>query len=329
MRLICPNCGAQYEVPEGAVPETGRDVECSNCGETWFVQPGGAEAQEPPAVEAPQPSTPPEDEPEPEPAEPPRTDRPRRRELDPHVASVLQAERDLAARRRAEREAQSFESQPDLALEQVPETARPRREPQPQQFDETDEAAEPFAFVPSEPPEAEEDPERPEDAADQDVEVEPSAETTEPERDEATAPVRDTEDHIAHDPGPTEQTPAERAAAAEGFQRRELLPDIDTINSSLQPRQGSSNAKRWQVQSTGAELREQRRRGGFRIGFLTVLLLALLLTLAYGQADRIARTVPAASPLLESYVETVNAGRLWLDLHLQEVLAQLETLAQQ
>ncbi|MGJ5621471.1 zinc-ribbon domain-containing protein, partial [Sulfitobacter sp. MF3-043] len=32
MRLICPNCDAQYEV----MPTDGRDVQCSNCGQTWF-----------------------------------------------------------------------------------------------------------------------------------------------------------------------------------------------------------------------------------------------------------------------------------------------------
>lgn len=36
MRLICPNCGAQYEVDDGVIPEAGRDVQCSACGHTWF-----------------------------------------------------------------------------------------------------------------------------------------------------------------------------------------------------------------------------------------------------------------------------------------------------
>ncbi|MEO0371991.1 MAG: zinc-ribbon domain-containing protein, partial [Pseudomonadota bacterium] len=36
MRLICPNCAAQYEVPEDVIPEGGRDVQCSACGDTWF-----------------------------------------------------------------------------------------------------------------------------------------------------------------------------------------------------------------------------------------------------------------------------------------------------
>ncbi|MEO9466630.1 zinc-ribbon domain-containing protein, partial [Sulfitobacter pontiacus] len=36
MRLICPNCDAQYEVPDEVMPSSGRDVQCSNCGQTWF-----------------------------------------------------------------------------------------------------------------------------------------------------------------------------------------------------------------------------------------------------------------------------------------------------
>ncbi len=46
MRLVCPNCGAQYEVPDDVIPTTGRDVQCSNCGHTWFENPGAsAEAE--------------------------------------------------------------------------------------------------------------------------------------------------------------------------------------------------------------------------------------------------------------------------------------------
>ena len=36
MRLTCPNCDAQYEVDDRAIPDAGRDVQCSNCGHTWF-----------------------------------------------------------------------------------------------------------------------------------------------------------------------------------------------------------------------------------------------------------------------------------------------------
>lgn len=58
MRLICPNCTAQYEIDARAVPTKGRDVQCSACGHVWFqlgtpVQddavPGRIETLAPPA----------------------------------------------------------------------------------------------------------------------------------------------------------------------------------------------------------------------------------------------------------------------------------------
>lgn len=36
MRLKCPRCSAQYEIDGALIPEKGRDVQCSNCGTTWF-----------------------------------------------------------------------------------------------------------------------------------------------------------------------------------------------------------------------------------------------------------------------------------------------------
>jgi predicted Zn finger-like uncharacterized protein len=36
MRLVCPNCDAEYEVDDSLVPAEGRDVQCSNCTTTWF-----------------------------------------------------------------------------------------------------------------------------------------------------------------------------------------------------------------------------------------------------------------------------------------------------
>lgn len=39
MRLICPNCNAQYEVDDQVIPKAGRDVQCSACTHTWFQYP--------------------------------------------------------------------------------------------------------------------------------------------------------------------------------------------------------------------------------------------------------------------------------------------------
>ncbi|KAG1649324.1 hypothetical protein GQR58_029136 [Nymphon striatum] len=36
MRLVCPNCDAEYQVDDSLIPAEGRDVQCSNCTTTWF-----------------------------------------------------------------------------------------------------------------------------------------------------------------------------------------------------------------------------------------------------------------------------------------------------
>lgn len=36
MRLVCPTCDAEYEIARTAIPRSGREVECSNCGHGWF-----------------------------------------------------------------------------------------------------------------------------------------------------------------------------------------------------------------------------------------------------------------------------------------------------
>lgn len=142
MRLICPNCGAQYEVPDEVIPVAGRDVQCSSCGHTWFQTREGPEESAPPTPE-PQPAIPPtaSDEPsaaaEPAPAQPAESPRPEaaggpreetpsaaedpeatppRRRLDPEVAALLREEAERESRARAA-ESQPLESQPDLGLE--------------------------------------------------------------------------------------------------------------------------------------------------------------------------------------------------------------------
>ncbi|MEP5090684.1 MAG: zinc-ribbon domain-containing protein, partial [Paracoccaceae bacterium] len=65
MRLICPNCDAQYEVPSEVIPEDGRDVQCSNCGDTWFQAHPDLETTETDQAESPAPDQTAEPEPEP------------------------------------------------------------------------------------------------------------------------------------------------------------------------------------------------------------------------------------------------------------------------
>jgi len=38
MRLTCPNCGAEYDIPDGMLPADGRHVQCSACHTRWYVR---------------------------------------------------------------------------------------------------------------------------------------------------------------------------------------------------------------------------------------------------------------------------------------------------
>ncbi|MFO7757407.1 MAG: zinc-ribbon domain-containing protein [Roseovarius sp.] len=94
MRLTCPNCGAQYEVPETAIPEAGRDVQCAACGEAWVQhRPGAASSPNEHGPAKPEDAS--AQEPQAAPAQ---------RRLDPEVADILRAE---AARERAQRAAEA------------------------------------------------------------------------------------------------------------------------------------------------------------------------------------------------------------------------------
>ena len=118
MRLTCPNCGAQYEVPEAVIPEAGRDVQCSNCGTTWFqYHPDHA----PPEPSEPEDALEPAPEPEPAPTA--------QRRLDPSVTDILRQEADRERAARAAEADGRIETQPDLGLtEPEPEETRRARQ---------------------------------------------------------------------------------------------------------------------------------------------------------------------------------------------------------
>lgn len=97
--------------------------------------------------------------------------------------------------------------------------------------------------------------------------------------------------------------------------RRDLLPDIEEINSSLRAK---SAAKARAAQAlTPEEIEDRRRRGrGFRLGFSAVLLIALFALLTYAYASQIIAQVPALEPALSAYVSQMNAARVWIDAQL-------------
>ncbi|MDH2326495.1 zinc-ribbon domain-containing protein [Cereibacter sp. SYSU M97828] len=100
MRLNCPGCGAQYEVDESAVPEEGRDVQCSACGHGWFQYPpitarpfGAPEPFVERRAPEPEPKRDPMPEPKLEPARPPALN-------DIRAFLRQEAERETAERRK-------------------------------------------------------------------------------------------------------------------------------------------------------------------------------------------------------------------------------------
>lgn len=121
MRIKCTNCTAQYEVSDDVIPEEGREVQCSNCGTTWF------QSKHPEAEDAIQPtataeasndtdtSAAPAQRPNPDPSENRRPARParemansapeqqfeRKTAVEPAVASILQEEAQRESRIRA------------------------------------------------------------------------------------------------------------------------------------------------------------------------------------------------------------------------------------
>ena len=140
MRLVCPNCAAQYEVDASLLPAEGTEVQCSACDTVWF-QPG-ADSETPatpkrtprpaskrPSVvsqtqpsAAPAPAKPAPAKPEPakpdtaaalEPATPERT--PDARPLDASDAEVLREEAEYEATQRA-RDRSPLETQEELGL---------------------------------------------------------------------------------------------------------------------------------------------------------------------------------------------------------------------
>lgn len=148
MRLVCPNCDAQYEVADDAIPAEGRDVQCSACGTAWF-QPSpavlAAEAAEAALFDAPEPvveaapelpaATPmpsaaevaqdvEDDEITAAASEPPS---PPRRNLDESLLAVLREEAEREAEARRAEIPRGIEIQPDLGLDTAPPLSRPGR----------------------------------------------------------------------------------------------------------------------------------------------------------------------------------------------------------
>ncbi len=256
MRLTCPNCGAQYEVPDDVIPQDGRDVQCSNCGTTWFQPHPSMEVPETAEPEASEPIVTTEEPAATMPAEDdlpeqiPTAAEPKPRDLDPEVKDILQEEAAHETRMRAE-ESGGLETQPDLGLDDTTDDAERRAE-------------------------------------------------------EARARM---ERLKGPDAEPSIEDAVATATAAAKNSRRDRLPDIDEINSSLR----RSETPTRPIEETDTLSEEVKRKRGFARGFAIPLLIVALLVLLYANAPTIAEAVPALGPALNSYVLMVDQLRVWLD----------------
>jgi predicted Zn finger-like uncharacterized protein len=289
MRLICPNCSAQYEVPADIIPAEGRDVQCSNCQETWFQTHPDTEPQtdvaqtlkehfaqtEPEAAPVPPQSdavsepdpiddefertldpeldTIAEGEPEIAPA-PVITDERSKREIDPSVADILREE---AQREREQRAAETLEHQDEFAVD----TDEPTSDPQPKKSGYID-----------------------------------------PKLDDLDEMYKDT------------------ASDAPGS-RRDLLPDIEEINSTLRRDKKSANREEPETQA--------RKNASGRRGFRAAIILLLSAVAVYAYADLIISNVPQLAPYLNAYVAQIDQWRAALSDQTSGFLTWLQAQADQ
>ena len=284
MRLICPNCDAEYQVDDAAIPEAGRDVQCSNCGHAWFQLHANAElsreAEEdvfgsaPDTAEIPTPA-PPTVTGVTQEAAPAIISAPEI--IAPEISAPEISAPEVAAPAAISRQTLAESVLSVLREEADRETAVRRDEgPALRPMDDTSplETQTEFGLDDTTPPSG------------------------------ASAAAR----HIARLKGVEPEQPAlpEPKSAA----RRDLLPDIEEINSTLRATSDRAQAQMDDVEAL-PNLRPRRR--GFRSGFVLVMIIAVALAMTYIMAPRIIAQMPGAAPPMRAYVAAVDSGRLWLD----------------
>ncbi len=310
MRLTCPNCDAQYEVDPSLIPVSGRDVQCSNCGSTWF---------QPPLEPVRTPSAPPPD------AEGKSGDGlgeeaqeffERRTPVEPDTDPDPEAAQDELT---SHSEVAPDEDAPEREPEPEPETAsepepkpdlaEPEPEPEPDEDDDPDPDE-----TPRELPRREIDPkvlgilraeaEREIAArrADEEAGIETQSDLGLDDPPQRRAATEEAGIRTARLRGSEDEPPPERP-------RNEILPDIDDINATLTATSDRPH------EPTPEERTEAvlKRRSGFRTGFILVLAVVAVLIGLYVFSGELASAVPAAEPALAGYVDWANDMRLRLD----------------
>ena len=288
MRLTCPNCDAQYEVDDAVIPDDGRDVQCSNCGHTWF-QASAASLNEVPE------------------------------DVSRGLEEAVDSDFDDSFFDAAEEKTASLDP-PSPAATDVTASSADLSGAAPEKDMVSDQAK--AAPVPPEPRRRtlddavinvlREEAERETKAR----HAEGSALETQGDlglsmasagvMDSASDPRSDApaaQPRTGGDPDGTLEALVSRTA------RRELLPDIEEINSTL--RATSERGDEAAAKDAPETLRQ--KRNGFRRGFVTSLVVMILLLIPYILANNLSERFPAAAPALTRYVAGIDAIRLWMD----------------
>ncbi|MFU1478025.1 zinc-ribbon domain-containing protein [Roseovarius sp. C7] len=306
MRLTCPNCEATYEVPDDVIPEAGRDVQCSNCGDTWFQHhpdhtPDPSENSDVDHWEDP---SAPEDEDD-------LPDLGRSTAEAPGAGLAPEAETEDSAEDIARDMWQDPEpeDQDDMAEDTpAPGATQPRRTLDPEVSDILQEEAEREARA----------------RAEERARLETQPELGLDEEDEASRRSREARSRMARLRGEPEPDSDDEIASAtiDPTSRRDLLPDIDEINSSLRS-EGEAEAGSFNEDDYPAL--PGRKLSGFRSGFFLVLLIAGLALLAYIFAPMIKEHLPQSAKVVDNYVAQVDELRLWIDDQARLLLAWLDS----
>lgn len=343
MRLVCPNCGAQYEVPDDVIPHGGRDVQCSNCGHTWFqVHPeqdaglaedlGEPPAQDDPETDLSEPA-PPEDDagmwdaagddlPLADGLHPPVRDG---WDEDDGDSDIAPRPWDSPAARIPTPPAEDYEDDYESWDETPPPPPEPRRNLDPGVADLLREEAERET--------------RQRAAERGGLETQPELGLSQSDEDETARRQREAQERMARlrgeqlpdtDPQTGADSAAMAAAASAAASRRDLLPDIDEINSTLRStsdRRPAASAGDHEHPGPDEAPAQAPRPGGFRRGFSLVVLLMVLAIALYVFAPSLAEMLPALRDPLAAYVEMMNGLRLWIDEQLRGVLGWLDGLS--
>lgn len=325
MRMICPNCEAQYEVDANVIPETGRDVQCSNCGHTWFQRRSELEGGP-----VPQPAGLLQPEPEPEPAPEP--------EAEPAPASIPEPE----AEPTPEFDVAEFyasvpepKPEPEITIETPDEPVAPAPDETDETTDETPMSAQDDysqtqqSDTPHHQPLGEDVVEILREEAERetaersfgehDFSVQPSSDLDQAEPNPEPHSQEQTTGLLDQDPEPAPEIAAQPHEAKN--KRRNLLPDIEEIKSTLSATKGDDTIDDF----ASAE----QRRSGFRRGVVSAISVFALLALLYMFAGKITAAIPQTETFLSGYVAWIDGLRTTVDRIMLNAVEKLTGLLAQ